>query len=74
MHPEETVEAAIDLEAYYLLPVHWGKFALAYHAWNEPAKKIKVIAREKGINVSIPKIGEEVNLENILPLNEWWND
>jgi L-ascorbate metabolism protein UlaG (beta-lactamase superfamily) len=74
MHPEETVEAAIDLEAYYLLPIHWGKFALAYHAWNEPAKKIKVIAREKGINVSIPKIGEEVNLENILPLNEWWND
>ncbi len=27
MMPEETVQAAVDLKAKQLLPVHWGKFA-----------------------------------------------
>lgn len=32
MMPEETVQAAVDLYAKALLPVHWGKFSLALHA------------------------------------------
>lgn len=31
MMPEQTVQAAIDLKAKMLMPVHWGKFALALH-------------------------------------------
>lgn len=30
MMPEETVQAAVDLKAKLLLPVHWGKFTLGY--------------------------------------------
>jgi L-ascorbate metabolism protein UlaG (beta-lactamase superfamily) len=73
MQPEETVEAAIDLEAKILFPIHWGKFALAYHAWNEPAQRITSAAHEKEIKISIPKIGQEVNLESELPFTDWWN-
>lgn len=32
MMPEQTVQAAIDLKAKILMPVHWAKFALALHA------------------------------------------
>jgi len=28
MMPEETVQAALDLQAKVFLPVHWGKFTL----------------------------------------------
>jgi hypothetical protein len=34
------VQAAIDLKAKSLLPVHWGKFTLALHAWDEPIKRV----------------------------------
>ena len=30
MSPEETVQAAIDLQAKELMPVHWGKFSLGF--------------------------------------------
>ena len=40
MMPEETAQAAVDLKAKSLLPVHWGKFSLALHAWDEPIKRV----------------------------------
>jgi L-ascorbate metabolism protein UlaG (beta-lactamase superfamily) len=40
MMPEETVQAADRSKAKSLLPVHWGKFTLALHAWDEPIKRI----------------------------------
>ena len=40
MMPEQTVQAAMDLRARALMPVHWGKFTLALHPWNEPIKRV----------------------------------
>ena len=40
MMPEETVQACIDLNAKVLMPVHWGKFSLALHPWDEPIKRV----------------------------------
>lgn len=39
LFPEETVQAAFDIQAKVLMPVHWGKFALANHPWNEPIQQ-----------------------------------
>ena len=39
MMPEQTVQASIDLKAKTFMPVHWGKFALALHAWDEPIER-----------------------------------
>src|SRR5450631_771519 len=33
MMPEQTVQAALDLKAKVILPVHWSKFTLAMHPW-----------------------------------------
>ncbi|MBS1934351.1 MAG: MBL fold metallo-hydrolase, partial [Bacteroidetes bacterium] len=73
MMPEETVQAAIDLKAKKLLPVHWAKFALGNHSWDDPIKRVTISAKEKNISILTPLIGEEVDLKNPLQqYPEWW--
>ncbi|AQG82291.1 MBL fold metallo-hydrolase [Spirosoma montaniterrae] len=73
MFPTEVATAAQDLRAKTLLPVHWGKFALAYHAWNEPIQQLVVSAAEKGIPVTTPRIGEPITVGGALKTEHWWN-
>ncbi|MEP6675214.1 MAG: MBL fold metallo-hydrolase [Ferruginibacter sp.] len=73
MMPEETVMAAIDLKARVLFPVHWGKFALAYHLWNEPPERIVKAAAGKDLQVTTPMIGEQIILDENYPQQQWWN-
>ncbi len=40
MHPEETARAAVDLRARRVLPIHWGKFDLSTHPWDEPPQRL----------------------------------
>lgn len=73
MMPEETVQAALDLRAAALLPVHWGKFRLSTHPWHEPVQRVLAYARETGLPVLTPLIGEPVPLNGKYRLQEWWN-
>jgi L-ascorbate metabolism protein UlaG (beta-lactamase superfamily) len=73
MLPEETVAAAIDLRAKVLLPVHWGKFSLALHPWNEPIQRMVTAAAGKGLALTTPLIGEPVILEKEYPHKKWWD-
>lgn len=72
MMPEETVQAATDLKAKNFMPVHWGKFALALHAWDEPIERVTTEARRLNVPVIHPMIGEEVNLNEPKETTEWW--
>ncbi len=72
MMPEETVQAAIDLKAKTFIPVHWGKFALALHAWDEPIERVTKEAHRLNIPIFHPMIGEEVNLNEPNETTEWW--
>lgn len=72
MNPEETVQAAIDLQANYLLPVHWGKFALSVHAWDEPIHRIVKEAERRKVNLLHPRIGETVDLDAPSVFDRWW--
>lgn len=72
MLPEETVKAAHDLGASVLMPVHWAKFALSYHPWNEPVERVLAAARTSGLHVTTPRIGERVIVREHYPLSEWW--
>ena len=74
MMPEETVQASIDLKAKWLLPVHWGKFALANHPWNEPVGRAVKKATELNVNITTPIIGEPVIINENYPVKAWWND
>ena len=70
--PEQTVQAAIDLKAKVLLPVHWGKFTLSLHAWNEPPQRVLKEVALKNLKVTTPMIGEAVVLDESYPDKKWW--
>lgn len=72
MMPEQTVQAAVDLNAKALLPVHWGKFTLAMHAWNDSIKRVTTKAKELSMKVFTPRIGEPLVLGEKFMSNEWW--
>jgi L-ascorbate metabolism protein UlaG (beta-lactamase superfamily) len=73
MMPEETVKAAMDLNAKVLFPVHWGKFVLSIHPWNEPVKRMAAEAKKKDQNFVAPHIGETYTLGEKYDQKEWWN-
>ncbi|MFT3935340.1 MAG: MBL fold metallo-hydrolase [Chitinophagaceae bacterium] len=72
MMPEQTAQAAIDLRAKVLLPVHWAKFTLSLHSWNEPIKRIIVKAAELHLPLATPKIGEPVIIGEQKTYAHWW--
>ncbi len=75
MLPEEVAQAAKDLGAARLMPVHWGKFSLAFHPWDEPVRRVSIAAKEKKIPLLTPMIGEKVDLKNTGAAgSEWWKE
>lgn len=72
--PEEVVQAAIDLKTKILLPVHWAKFSLSLHAWDEPISRVTAEAAKKNMEIITPMIGEAVNLKNPAPSTAWWKN
>lgn len=72
MMPEETVQASIDLRAKVLIPVHWGKFQLAMHVWDEPITRVMLAAKQAGVELHTAKIGETMPLVGPYTVTEWW--
>ena len=72
MNPEETVQAALDLQAKKLLPVHWGKFSLSVHSWNEPILRVMKEPAKRKLTVIHPMIGELVDLDRDQIFSLWW--
>jgi L-ascorbate metabolism protein UlaG (beta-lactamase superfamily) len=72
MMPEETVQAAIDLGAKKLLPVHWAKFSLSLHAWDDPIIRVNKEAARKNVYLLHPMIGESVDLDFDQTFTRWW--
>jgi len=72
MLPEETVKAAKDLNAKVLFPVHWAKFELAFHDWDDSIKRVTKFAAENNQPITTPMIGEPVILNSSYPKKEWW--
>lgn len=73
MAPEEVVKAGMDLKAKVLLPVHWAKFALAFHPWNEPIERFIKEAQSLNIKYTTPMIGEPLIIDESYPLKRWWD-
>ncbi|MEI6946296.1 MBL fold metallo-hydrolase [Paraflavisolibacter sp. H34] len=74
MMPEETVQAARDLKARRLLPVHWSKFALANHAWDESIIRVVREGLRQHMPLLHPLIGEAVRLKDEVPPVNWWEN
>jgi L-ascorbate metabolism protein UlaG (beta-lactamase superfamily) len=74
MSPEETVRAAMDLQAKRLLPVHWAKFSLSVHSWDEPIRRIATEAALRNVKLLHPMIGETVDLDRDQVFRAWWEE
>lgn len=72
MLPEQTLQAANDLGTKVLMPVHWAKFTLALHPWNEPIKRLIAAKETCRAQITTPQIGEPVVLNQSLPNSTWW--
>jgi hypothetical protein len=53
--------------------VHWGKFSLAMHAWDEPIKRVIEKAYSLNMKVHTPKIGQPMILEDGFKTENWWD-
>ena len=72
MFPEETAQAHLDLNGNLLLPIHWGKFDLSLHPWKESVNRLSAKAKEEGIRLFTPEIGEMVSFKDSTEVSEWW--
>jgi L-ascorbate metabolism protein UlaG (beta-lactamase superfamily) len=73
MMPEQVVNAAIDLRAKKLFPVHWSKFSLSVHAWDDPIIRLQKESEIKKMPLVHPMIGEALDLHHPAPSTPWWS-
>ena len=69
--PEQAVTANRELRGKMVLPIHWGTFNLAFHAWDEPAERVVTAARA-GTQLVMPRPGESVEPATARPVEAWW--
>lgn len=54
-----------------LMPIHWGLFNLALHAWQQPIESIVTSAGESAVPLWIPAPGVPTEVDGPL-INTWW--
>ena len=73
MMPEESVQAHLDVKGKVMIPIHWGAFTLALHSWTDPVERASKAAKERGVVLATPRIGETVELGSFeYPSSVWW--
>ena len=58
-----------------LMPIHWGLFDLALHAWRQPIERMEMLARENGISLWSPEPGRPTDVvQGEGMLHGWWRE
>lgn len=70
--PENAVQAALDVRARLMMPIHWGTFNLAMHTWKDPIERLLVAAQNKNLQLFIPAPGETIAVEDRPYNSNWW--
>jgi L-ascorbate metabolism protein UlaG (beta-lactamase superfamily) len=70
--PENALKAHALLGGSPFLPVHWGTFSLAMHAWDQPAEVLYAHARDRGAQLVMPRLGEPVEPAHAGIVSPWW--
>lgn len=72
--PENALTALSWLGGGALLPVHWGTFDLAMHAWDEPAEILAELAPRQSVRLVVPRPGEPVEPARQDRVTPWWRE
>lgn len=70
--PDNAIEAWDLLGRPSFLPVHWGTFSLAMHAWDEPAESLLELGSRHGVPLLMPQLGEPVEPARVERVRPWW--
>ena len=69
--PENALKAHQLLGGGAFLPVHWGTFSLAMHAWDQPAETLLQLAPSCEL-LLMPRLGEAVEPAEQRAVQPWW--
>ena len=72
LDPEGAVRVHAMLRGATLLPLHWGTFNLAFHAWDEPPERLLAAAARANVRTLIPRPGQRVEPATSPQLDTWW--
>ncbi len=68
---EVMMENSAGLRGGLIMPIHWGLFNLALHAWKQPVQRMVEIADEKGFKLWLPEPGAPTEVVEELR-SGWW--
>lgn len=72
--PDQAVEAHAQLGGGPLMPIHWGTFNLALHAWDQPLERLAQLAQERDLPLVVPRPGEPLEPKLTQGFEPWWRD
>jgi L-ascorbate metabolism protein UlaG (beta-lactamase superfamily) len=70
--PRNALQALEWLGGGAFLPVHWGTFSLAMHAWDEPAETLVELGAPRGSHLLMPRLGQPVEPAHDECVETWW--
>ena len=70
MGPDNASNAHLDLKGKIMMPIHWGTFNLAPHAWYEPIERLVEYANQKKITLFVPEPGQPTEVKPFV--SDWW--
>src|SRR5882672_2750093 len=70
--PQNALKAAAMLGNVPFLPIHWGTFSLAMHAWDQPAETLLELGPKAGAQLVMPRLGEPVEPAHAGSVEPWW--
>ncbi len=70
--PQNALKALTLLGGGAFLPVHWGTFSLAMHAWDQPAEELLTLGEKTGAQLVMPRLGEAIEPAQAARAQGWW--
>ena len=71
MMPEQSALVGSELKAKAVVPIHWGKFSLSVHAWEEPVVRFLKASKEYDYQSLTPYPGQIMTFPWQITF-EWW--
>jgi L-ascorbate metabolism protein UlaG (beta-lactamase superfamily) len=71
--PENALKAHAMLGGVFM-PVHWGTFSLAMHAWDQPAERLLELAPQTDAQLLMPLLGQPLEPAHAEAVKPWWRE
>lgn len=72
MGPLSAVNAHLALKGKQMMPIHWGTFNLALHAWHEPIDILLELAAKEDLSLLVPEPGKPTEATGENYNSGWW--